>query len=204
MGLFDFLNFGFLKTGKEKESKTGSGEHEPSPDYAFAHYALRSFALGDPITTLAILASPKSNELLDTILSDVAELTKKRPSFSSSDITIHAVRVAGYPCAILEFPEPKEIAEVHMVAVLLLSDPSASDDSSDGMANQENSEGRYFTLEKSFSLSSNEEATVLAEWGQDNQRFNYGEGPVPDPEAFATALEEFITGSKESSRLSDL
>ena len=157
-------------------------EDGPSADYVLAHYALRQIALSEPLQMLAILASPDANRFIDNVMQDVAEQCGKPNTFDSDSVRIHPTRVNDYPCAIIEFPEPEEIAEAHLVAVVGLIDMSAQeppDDSAELNA-------RYFTLEKGMSLN-DEPRTVLAEWNSETHS-NYGDGPPATAADFAAAI----------------
>ena len=168
------------------DSSDKAAENEasgPSPAYALAHYALRYLALSDPLRFLAILASPDANTFLDNVLQDVGEKCGTPASFTSADLTVHPGAVKGHPCAVIEFPEPEQMTEVYMVALVVLVDPSSPTppDPSD-------LEARYFTLEMGFTLDDSPR-TVLAEWTGDAHA-NYGDGPHPAVDAFASAIEE--------------
>lgn len=177
MGLFDFL---------KRKPEPPPAVEGPSPDYAFAHYALRQMALSDPLRFLAVMASPDAHRFLDALLDDVAEQCGRKPSFDAQSITIHPTRVASFPCAIIRLPEPKEMAEAFMVAVIVPIDPSST-----SLPASDTIKGRYFTLEKGFTLS-NEPRTVLGEWDA-QMHSNYGNGPAPTVEAFAAALTKLMS-----------
>jgi hypothetical protein len=68
-----------------------------------------------------------------------------------------------------------------MVALVALIDTSSNEP-----PDPDSVRGRYFTLEKGFSLSS-EPRTVLAEWDMTSHS-NYGDGPPATVEAFSAAL----------------
>ncbi|WP_442483207.1 hypothetical protein [Aeoliella sp. SH292] len=176
MGLFDFLK---RKPGPQAE------DDGTSPDYAFAHYALRHIALSDPLQFLAIAASPDAEQFMDAVLQDVAEQCGRKTSFDAASIKIHPTRVNAFPCAVVELPEPQEMAEAFMVAVVVPIDTSTEQLPEPGTV-----VGRYFTLEKGFSLS-DEPRTVLAEWDTEAHS-NYGDGPAPNVDAFITALSEHV------------
>jgi hypothetical protein len=171
MGLFDFL----------KRKNDPPQDEGPSPHYVFAHYALRQLALSSPLNFLAMMASPDANGFLDSILDQVAERCGQRPAFDHSAIKIHPLRVKQFPCAILELPEPKEIAEAFMVALVVPFDASSSEPpDADALT------GRFFTLEKGETLDG-QPRTVFAEWDEEGHS-NYGDGPVVDVEAFCEAI----------------
>ena len=180
MGLFDF----FKK--KPEPSQMNDG---PSPEYALAHLALRHIALSDPIQFLAIVASPEADRFIDSIIKNVKENCGRKPSFDATSVKIATVRVNEFPCAILEFPAPNEIAEAFMVGVIV-----EIDSSSEQPTEIETTQARYFTLEKGYS-DTNELRTVLGEWTEDSH-LNYGDGPPPTVEAFVEFLSEMLQNSE--------
>lgn len=176
MGIFDFL---------KRKRKSPPADSGPSPEYVFAHYALRQIALSDPLQFLALLASSDAEEFIDAVLKDVAEQCGLKTSFDASSVKIHKVRLNAFPCVVISLPEPKEMAEAFMVALVVLIDTS-----SERTRQQDKPEARYFTLEKGFSLS-NEPRTVMAEWDSEAHS-NYGDGPAPTVQAFTTAIEGLL------------
>ncbi|MEQ1831256.1 MAG: hypothetical protein ABL921_35240, partial [Pirellula sp.] len=172
MGLFDFL---------KRKPPSPPEDDGPSPDYAFAHYALRQIALSDPLRFLAIAASPDAQRFIDAILQDVAEQCGRNTSYDAVSVRIHPTRVNIFPCVVIELPEPKEMAEAFMVALVVLIDTS-----SERPLDTNEIRARYFTLEKGFSLS-DAPRTVLAEWDTESHS-NYGDGPDPTVKSFVTAL----------------
>ena len=172
MGLFDFL---------KRKPPAPPEVDGPSLHYAFAHYALRQLALSDPLRFLAIAASPDAQRFIDSVIQDVAEQCGYKPSFDAASVRIHPTRVNTFPCAVIELPKPKEIAEAFMVALVVQIDTS-----SEQPPDANEIRARYFTLEKGYSLS-NEPRTVLAEWDTEGHS-NYGDGPDPTVKSFVTAL----------------
>jgi hypothetical protein len=176
MGLFDFL--------KRKPDQPPRSQG-PSPDYAFADVAIRQLALAKPLQFLAIALSPNAAQFFDALLEDVSEYCERKASFDSSCITTHQCVVNGFPSVVIVLPEPKEMAEVYMVALVVPIDMS-----SDEPPNSDVVQARYFTLEKGFSLSGTPR-TVLAEWDTTSHS-NYGDGPTPNVEAFVQSIEHLI------------
>ncbi len=172
MGLFDFL--------KRKQPHPPEDDG-PSPDYAFAHYALRQIALSDPLRFLAMAASPDARHFIDAVLKNVAEQCGRPTTFEAASVKIHPVRVKDFPCAVIELPEPREMAEAFMVALVVPIDTSFKEP-----PDANSITGRYFTLEKEFSLTK-DRRTVLAEWNM-TRHSNYGDGPPATVEAFVAAL----------------
>ncbi|MCG6154860.1 hypothetical protein [Rubinisphaera margarita] len=184
MGLFDFL---------KREEPQPPERKGPRPDYVFAHYALRSFALSEPLQVLGMLASPQAARFLDLIIGTVTKQCGSPPSFTSADITVHPLRIGDHATSIVELPGVQEPAEAYFVAVVLpiSAIPSEeSDEVADG-------EARYFTLEKTLSLGESAKdapPTVFCEWNQDAHT-NYGEGPAPTLKGFADTLANHLTST---------
>lgn len=139
----------------------GSGGAPRCCHYAMAHYALRMFALKNPLQCLAVLASPKARPFLADLPEAVAKdcaTRGERPDFTAADLKVHTQTVAEYPVAIVGFPPPVAITEAFMTGVVLLAKRA------DGEERARMAPGRYFTLEKGFSFESQEDRTVLGEW----------------------------------------
>lgn len=179
MGIFDFFT---------RKHETSIEDEGPSPDYVFAHYALRQIALSDPLRFLAIAASPDSHNFIEAVIQDITEQLGKPTAFEASQVKIHPVRVKEFPCVVIELPNPQKMADAHMVALVALVDLAF-----DLPSDSESVCGRYFTLEKGFTIS-NEDRTVLAEW-DDTGHLNYGDGPAATVEAFVGAIEDRISNS---------
>lgn len=188
MGLFDlFKRKPPPPPAAEADDEVSSAADGPSPEYALAHYALRFLALGDPLRFLGTVASPDAPQFIAAVMKDVAEKCGRMPAFRPHDVKIHPTRVGDFPCAVIEFPEPKEIAEAHFVALVLPIDTSA------GLPDvAERPKGRYFTLEKSITFGAGAR-TVLAEWSEDTHS-NYGDGPPPNVAEFVAALTKLMAG----------
>jgi len=178
MGLFDFLK----PKPKPVPQEATDG---PSPHYAFAHYAIRHIALAEPLQFLGVLASPKSADFLTAILQDTQEEVRQKANFSAADVKVHQARVGNFPCVVLELPEPAEMAEAFMAAFVVPIDLESG-----VKPNPVDITGRYFTLEKGFSMSG-ESRTVLAEWNS-SSHLNYGDGPEPTVEAFVASLSKMF------------
>ena len=176
MGLFDFL---------KRKPVPKPDDDGPSPDYVFAHYALRQMALSRPLQFLVIAASPDAQRFMADILQEVSEKCGRKASFDATSIQIHKCRVHTFPCAVIELPEPKEIAEAFMVALVVPI--HMSQESPKGI---ETIPARYFTLEKGFTMS-DEPRTVLAEWEM-GRHSNYGDGPAVNVEEFVAAISRHV------------
>lgn len=183
MGFFDFLK---RKPAPPPEDDDPLPEDEgPSPHYAFAHYALRQMALSDPLKFLAIVVSPDAGRFMDALLQDVADQCDRQASFDATSVKIHQTLVNSFPCAVIVLPEPQEMTEAFMVAVVVPIDMS-----SEQLPDRDTLKARYFTLEKGFS-SSNKPQTVLAEWDMGGH-LNYGDGPPANVDAFVAALGKHV------------
>jgi hypothetical protein len=156
--------------------------------YLFAHYALRSVALNDPVFYFGVLASPEAAKFLTHLLRTTAD--HARPGdppadFTADDLRVHTVRAGGYPCAVVEMPQPRATTEAFFTAAVLLVDPAA--EAPDLAA----APVRYFTLEKSFDLEGNAFA-MMCEWSKDGSHANFGGGPPPRLDDFVKAIEYLL------------
>lgn len=177
MGIFDLF-----KRKTPRPSDEGDG---PEPDYVMAHYALRALALADPLRFLALVGSPEAGRFVEALLKDVAEKCGRPTSYEAGDVQIHTLRVHDYPCAVIEFPAPREPAEAFMVAVVAPVDVDG-----EPLADTLKVTGRYFTLEKGVTFTK-EPRTVLAEW-TDESHINYGDGPAARVVPFVAAIEKLM------------
>jgi hypothetical protein len=174
MGLLDFL--------RRKQPGVSGG---PSPNYAFVHVYLRQLALSDPLRFLAVAASPQVSQFVESVRQAVAEVCGRPPTFDAASVTFHLQRINGFPSVVVEFPEPRAIAEAHMVAFVVMVDTA-----SEKPPAAETVTARYFTLEKGLSLTSTPR-TVLAEWDSTTHS-NYGDGPPAEVPAFVEAITGFV------------
>lgn len=188
MGLFDFFR-------RRPRAPDNAGDEPADLDeprchhYALAHLALRGVAFDQPLGFLGVLASPDARHFLSDMLASVAEHCKDReprPDFSVDDLRVHRLRIGKYPCAVIEMPRPRAVAEAHFVAAVLLADPS------DGLPDGERIPVRYVTLEKGSTIGGGAR-TVLCEWTADGTHANFGDGPPAELPAFARAVEELIS-----------
>lgn len=174
MGRFDSL---------KQDNPDEPESNAPSLNYALAHLALKSIALGSPLQFLAIVASPDSKNFFDSIIDDIVEQMGCSKSFDSSEIQVYNQRVNDFPCAIIKFPDPQKITEAHMVAVI------AEVNLNEGFPkNPDSVQARFLTLEKGYS-ESDQSITVLGEWSG-GTHLNFGEGPEPSIEAFLETLSQ--------------
>jgi hypothetical protein len=184
MWLFDR----FRRKPQEPSDSNAADLDEPRcHHYVLAHQALRGAAFGDPLAYLGIMASPDARKFLTQMLRSVSEHCKNdEPGFSARDIAVHPVRVDRYPCAVVELPRPRAVAEAYFTAAVLLADLQ------ERLPESAPPELRYFTLEKGFVLAG-PPRTVLCEWTSEGSHANYGDGPIPQLPAFVKAVEELLS-----------
>ena len=144
--------------------------------YQMAHVALRSVALRNPQQFLTLLTSPKARDLLSSLLEQVSDhCADQPPDFTADDFALHATRVLGSPCLVIEMPQALVPPEAHLVAAWLAIN--------DG---PETAPLRYFTLEAAHEMFG--KRTVLGEWDAKGDHLNLGQGPEPSVEAFVQAI----------------
>ena len=176
MGLFDFL----------KSSSSDSQDQGPTADYVFAHYALRAFALQQPLQFLSTASGPNAETMIAELIDEVKTQCGKPTTFGADELTVHVHRIKKFPGIVVEFPDPRELAEAHMVGLIV----EINLDLQAVPADPAQVAGRYFTLEKSITLS-NEPRTVLGEWTLSDHS-NLGEGPNPTVSDFVEAITKFV------------
>jgi hypothetical protein len=154
--------------------------------YALAHHALRSVALDDPFYYLGVLASPEARKFLKHLLQQcVAHSPPGTPlEFTADDLKVHTGRVGGYPCAIVELPEPVAMPEAYFTAAVLLAEFVDVND-------PKNAPVRYFTLEQSFDLEGHP-CAMMCEWTKEGTHSNFGGGPPPQLGEFVKAIEHLL------------
>lgn len=183
MGLFDLFK---RKRAIEASAATGEPRFH---HYALAHVALRQIALHDPLLYLSELASSEVAEFLASVLDDVCRLSdepRRAPPFTAADLKVHCVRAVGFPCGIVEMPQPLGTTEAYYTALVLLVREDAES------TEPESAPARYFTLEKGFSLDGISR-TTFAEWTM-SSHLNYGDGSAPTLDAFVAQVSEAVAG----------
>jgi hypothetical protein len=164
----------------------------PSALYVLAHMAIPSFALERPGDYLLLMADPEARpKLLEMLIAPIRDGMKLRPRLRTEDFTAYPCRVAGFPCLVLEFPEPRRATEAHFTALVGFFDLSGFDPDDEGpwLA-------RYFTLEMrdpAFGAG----RTVLGEWVGTGHS-NHGDGPPPTLMAFVEALERMVAAGEDA------
>jgi hypothetical protein len=149
--------------------------------YVFAHDAVREICQEDPVRFFDLIASPERDEFLAWLWTTVEERVE-RPVV---DIDLHQLavittRLKHRPAIVIRMPAAIAPTEAHLVGMVLGESP-------EGAAAGSGVSLRYFTLERGDSVDGTSR-TVLCEWVEGTHR-NYGEGPPPDVDAFAKAVE---------------
>ncbi|KIG12954.1 hypothetical protein DB30_00838 [Enhygromyxa salina] len=165
---------------------------EPEPrcvHYQFVHVALRTLVFQEPRLATALWELDDPGPLLDDIALQVVRACRGRGEggeIRADQLTLHKLRLGGYPCMILEMPEPIATTEAYMLAILgrpSLGGAEQAEGEDDGRA-------RYFTLEHSSHRPAPH--TVLGEWTGEGSHLNMGGGPEPSVEAFVAELARFV------------
>jgi hypothetical protein len=134
----------------------------------------------NPFQFMSAMASDSAQELLGSLLEQVAEhCSDQPPDFDAEDLLIHRARVLGSPCLVIELPAPAAPAEAHLVAAWLAIN--------DG---PEAGQLRFFALEAADPALG--PATVVGEWDSDRQHVNHGAGPEPSVEGFTRAITALV------------
>ena len=163
----------------------------PTPHhYVLAHVALRQIAREDPLKFFAEMASPGRDDLMKWIWEQVCESCddEGKAAFSIDDVKVSTVRCAGYPTLLIRMPPPREVAEAHMVCIVLELEDDTEIKGTPPVA--------YYTLERGMSLDGIAR-TVLCSWDEGGVHANYGDGPSVDEAAFLEAVEEHLRDDKD-------
>ncbi len=159
---------------------------QPRPHhYAFAHVALKMISESDPIQFFQVMGSDERDKLLSFLWKNVIEQCEdgQEPDFTMDDITIHTLKVGGYPVVLVVMPPVMALTEAAMVAIVLTANQEA--DSADAAFGC-----RYFTLELGLSRKGDLQAD-LCEWvGQ--RHINHATNPEPNMKAFLDAVEVLL------------
>lgn len=200
MGFFDFFRRKRPTPPAPREIVDDTVEDEPPlrcEHYTLAHIALRTVAHNDPLAFLGALASPAATsflaEMVQSVRKHCGERTRDEVSGAEyelpvDDLTVHKVRAGRCPCAVIEMPVPRAIAEAHFVAAVLLTDWHPPEPVPDVV------DMRYFTLERGTRIDGSPR-TVLCEWSAEGTHINYGDGPEANVEAFTRAIENLLAAA---------
>jgi len=161
--------------------------------YFLAHIALREVAFLDPDSFMESLRGRRAAHRLAHLIRWINEHRpepQKRLAFVSSDLTVHPLRIAGYPSVVIEMPQPHGSTRAFYVAAVLLGEAVV------GASGPACEPLRYFTLELGSSGSDPAQGrTVLCEWTSVGSHINYGDGPAPNLGAFLRSVEELLQPS---------
>jgi hypothetical protein len=163
--------------------------NEPQPRcqyYFFAHYALRTAAYQLGASAVGVLLSPRRDEFLADMWRMATEGCKQNGDAASDPlppIEVLPLKAGSLPCVVLRMPSPQRTTECHFVAIVLHVDPSEVLPSK-----PERAAVSYYTLERGVRIESGAARTVLCSWSKEGSHINYGDGPPPDPQAFADAV----------------
>lgn len=160
--------------------------HGSRHHYALGHIALRQICKANPLGFFGAMASEDRGlfckEVWDSVCKHCAPTGK--PAFDITDVKISTMRLADYPTVLIRMPPPANIAEAHMVAIVLKIPR-------DAQTQPDNAEFAYFTLEKGADEDGTER-TVLCSWSMDDTHSNHGDGPPVDKDAFLAAVEKML------------
>lgn len=152
--------------------------------YYFAHHYLRERAQENPRPLIDKLRSQTGARYLSFLwVSRGLAVKPEEDDFIPFDgLECFPLNIAdSYRGALVQFPAPERVSEVHFVAILL---PLFGDDSAPA---------EFFTLE--FSLDEDRsKKTILGKW-VGGSHLNYGTGPPPEKDAFVEAITQFLLGS---------
>lgn len=156
--------------------------------YQFVHVALRTLVFQEPRLATALWELDDPGPLLDDIALQVVRACRGRGEggdLRADHLTMHKLRLGGYPCMIIEMPEPMATTEAYMLAILGRPDLDGDSSGDEGDAQR-----RYFTLE--YSGHRPAPHTVLCEWTAQGSHMNMGGGPEPTVDAFVGELARFV------------
>jgi len=163
------------------DEPTGSRHH-----YALGHIALRQICRANPLGFFGAMASDDRDRFCAEVWESVCKHCDEtgKPTFGIGDVKITTLRAADFPTILIRMPPPANIAEAHLVAIVLKLDRDATEP-------PENVETGYFTLEKGMDEDGSEQ-TVLCAWSMDDTHVNYGQGPPADEKEFIAAVEKLL------------
>jgi hypothetical protein len=126
----------------------------PSPRYLAEHFLMPQFLADRGANAVLSAIDQKNVDFFQPVWMDAG--------FRFSPAFLYATQ-APYRIGILTFPQPQDVTEAYLGAVLgRTDDPSFL---------------RYFLWEESISFTPGQTATVIGEWTE-TEHANYGPGPV--------------------------
>lgn len=171
----------------EPSTKDLDSTPPPSHHYALAHIVLKELCIKNPYWFFEFMISTEKERILGEIWGLVCELCDEggKPSFGIEDVRFLDGRIQDFPMILVYFPQPQDIAEVYMVAIILKIPVEQLPE------HPENPEVRYFTLEQGVT-EDHGHRTVLCEWNMRGMHLNYGDGPETYPRGFIEAIKRYL------------
>lgn len=169
--------------------------------YHFAHTVLRQLAFSRPVELLDALDSPHCEGLLTELLRITCETVGGAAPcpFGASNIKVSCLLLKNRPCAIVQMPEPKGVAEAYFVAIwsryeedVAIQKAIANDPADQPLID-------YFILERASGLTRkyhrsaprSQSPTCFCSWSHEEGHRNCGTGPVPSFDQFVKFLAGF-------------
>lgn len=146
-------------------------------NYEFVHVGLRQRFLSAPSATVEMIVDKPGSRWLKwfwrrPVGSNVAADLRE----PEGALNVHEHTIADRPALVVEVPAATRPPEAPLLAMLPPVDSTGDP-------------ARYFTLEIS---AADPDQTTIAEWTDEGQHMNYGQGPDAQIEAFAAAVERFL------------
>lgn len=174
-----------MSSRASKQTERNSKHH-----HAFAHYALRQFAFGDPFRIFSLLVHGESigyapAEMFDGILKDLDSHIKegKRRSFTGSDIAVTRCTIQGRVGVIVQMPPARNPTEACFIAMVSQYTPDQLEAGSWDEGTLD-----YYTFERPFKTEPNY-CTVFCAWTEEGRHQNFGLGPRPNLDEVVSFLE---------------
>lgn len=141
----------------------------------------------NPYWFFEVMVSTDKDRLLGEIWNLVCKICDEggKSSFGIEDVRFLDTLIQDFPMILVYFPQPQDIAEVFMVAIVLKIPVERLPE------RPENPEVRYFTLEQGVTQDQRFR-TVLCEWDMAGTHINYGDGPETYPLGFIEAIDKYL------------
>jgi len=167
----------FSKAKKVKRLSQPRAHH-----YVFAHHVVRQVCAGDSLQFFSLVASAEQRRFLEWMWKEAERHAKEAPQGATvDDVKVAPCRIKGRPSVVVTMPTTVAMAEAHMVAAVLMDEPTES---------APNPPIRYFTLEDGENMDGSAR-TVFCEWTEEKHA-NYGDGPQASAPAFIEAIERHL------------